>query len=71
MNRHPNKHIQAAIEYAESKGWTIRPGGHYGVLTCPAGERFACRYSVAGTPRVPENEAKRIRRKVDKCPHCG
>ena len=37
MLRHPNKHIQGAIEYAEQNGWTFTKAGprshDYGALT--------------------------------------
>ncbi|SFJ05461.1 hypothetical protein SAMN05421753_11524 [Planctomicrobium piriforme] len=66
--RHPNKHIEAAIQYAEDRGWTFVKGlGHcFGILRCP----FACfcSKSVWSTPRSPENHAKDITRTVEKCP---
>ena len=40
MPRHPNKHIQAAIEYAVSLGWRVeKASGHahiWGFIMCPA-----------------------------------
>lgn len=73
MNRkpHPNKHIEGAVQYAESKGWIFRKGSSHawGVLKCPHGEREGCQVSVYSTPRVPENHAKHIRNAVDKCNH--
>ncbi len=38
MKKHPNKHIQAAIEYALLCGWQFRPSnGHaFGRLICGA-----------------------------------
>jgi hypothetical protein len=68
---HPNKEIEAAIQYAESRGWRfVASAGHiYGKLYCPGGERGACIQSVYSTPRVPERHARRIRRAVDNCPH--
>ena len=37
--KHPKKEIQAAVEYAESKGWRIeasKGSGHaWGVMLCP------------------------------------
>jgi hypothetical protein len=70
--RHPNKHIQAAIEYAEEHGWTVVRQCHHAfcVLRCPAGHRGGCQYSVWSTPRNPEAHAKDIRREVDQCEHC-
>lgn len=67
---HPNKHIEAAVAYAESKGWRviISEKGHcWGTLLCPLQTRDGCRMSVNSTPKNPENHANQIRRKVDKC----
>jgi hypothetical protein len=70
---HPNKHIQAAVEYAVAHGWRLHAaGGHahvWGYLLCPGGHRGDCRVPVYSTPRVPENHARFIRHKVDVCPH--
>lgn len=71
---HPKKEIEAAVRYAVSKGWTLVPGrGHaWGILRCPWNDDDCrcgefCRVSVWSTPRVPENEARKIRRVVDGC----
>jgi len=71
--RHPNKHIQAALEYAASKGWTIRKSrGHaFCIIMCPAGRRGTCRMSVWSTPVDPQGHARRIIAYVDDCPHRG
>ena len=73
MPRHPNKEIRAAVEEALTAGWTLRKSGPrahaWGVLYCPAAERGACKVSVFSTPRVPRNEASKIRRRVRQCPH--
>jgi len=73
-NRHPKKEIEDAILYAESRGWTCLKGhGHcWGLLRCPNNEADCrcgefCQISVWSTPRVPENEARKIRRAVDGC----
>ncbi|HHL2560843.1 TPA: hypothetical protein ACQ31I_002754 [Yersinia enterocolitica] len=74
MKIHPNKHIQAAIEYALSKGWVwILPGDSahcFCKLRCgnPEGEHRAHQMSVWSTPKSAENHAKQIRRKVNHCP---
>ena len=70
--RHPNKHIEKAIQYAEAIGWTVKtPASHaWGRLFCPLRTRDGCIVSVWSTPRVPENHARHIRREVDLCPHC-
>jgi hypothetical protein len=71
--KHPNKEIEAAIQYAESKGWRYIDAGNsshaWGRLLCHQKERGACRMSIWSTPKVPENHARQIRRNVDKCNH--
>jgi hypothetical protein len=66
--RHPNKHIEAAIQYAEQHGWrfTMSSGHAYGFLLCP--NACKCRVQVWSTPRVPEANAKDVIRAVSKCP---
>jgi hypothetical protein len=70
---HPNKHIQAAIEYAISQGWTLRKAGPrahiWGRLYWPQGDCTGCARAVYSTPKHPEDHAKDIRRAVDHCPH--
>ncbi len=70
---HPNKHIRAAIKYAEDHGWTFtKAGGQahiFGTLWCRQGDRTGCRFRVFSTPQHPEDHARRIRRAVDQCPH--
>ena len=69
--RHPDKHIEKAVQYAESLGWrVVVPGSHaWGRLFCPSGTRDGCIISVWSTPRVPINHARQIVRTVDLCPH--
>jgi hypothetical protein len=69
--RHPDKHIEQAIQYAESLGWRVQMSkGHaWGHLYCPQSTREGCIVSVWSTPRNPENHARHIRRDVDLCPH--
>lgn len=71
MTRHPNKHIQAAIEYAIENGWTFKlSGGHaFGILRCGA-EGGVCQKSVWSTPKNPEKHARYLKRCVDRC-DCG
>jgi hypothetical protein len=71
--RHPNKHIERAVSYAERLGWrVVISGGHaWGRLYCPRGARDGCIVSVHSTPRVPENHARHIQREIENCPHCG
>jgi hypothetical protein len=69
--RHPNKHIEKAIQYAESLGWRVEiSNGHrWGCLLCPQASREGCKISVWSTPRNPESHARQITRDVDLCPH--
>ena len=71
--RHSNKHIEAAVAYAEACGWRfVDPGGSahaWGKLWCPFANRDGCKVLVYSTPRVPENHARHIRNRVDACCH--
>lgn len=71
--RHPNKEIERAIQYAESKGWHYSKAGKsshaWGRLFCSKKGRDGCIISVWSTPKVPEDHAKLIRKNVDKCLH--
>jgi len=73
MANHPNKHIRAAIRYAQSKGWRVSKAGPrahiWGIVWCPETSREGCRIRVMSTPRNPEQHARDIRRGVDGCPH--
>lgn len=70
MAKHPNKSIQAALEYAKKHGWEIVPSGRSAHSFC----RLRCKQghtehqmSIWSTPRNPENHAKQILRKVKEC----
>lgn len=69
--RHPNKHIQEAIDYAISKGWVIVESGNsahaYAKLRCGTGGHREHMMSIWSTPGNPENHAKQITRMVDRC----
>ena len=71
---HPNKHIRQAIDYAEGNGWRFEKAGGqahiYGTLYCGQAHRD-CIVFVHSTPRNPEHHARRIRRKVERCPSHG
>jgi hypothetical protein len=69
--RHPDKHIEKAIQLAETLGWTVEMSrGHaWGHLLCPLHTRDGCIVAVFSTPRSPENHARHIQREVDLCPH--
>ena len=70
-HRHPNKEIEAAVKHAEDRGWRVFSGGSHAhwFLYCPEQNRNGCRVPVYLTPRDPENHAKRVRRRIDGCPH--
>lgn len=71
--RHPKKEIEEAIVYVEQRGWRIEKSSArakpWGVMYCPAAQRGGCKYSISSTPRVVEDEARRILRAVHRCPH--
>jgi len=73
MNDHPNKHIREAVDHAVTNGWRLvksGPRAHaWGRLYCPVQTRGGCIITVYSTPRVPENHAGYIRRRVQACPH--
>jgi hypothetical protein len=73
--KHPNKEIEQAIKYAESKGWRYIASGSsahaWGRLFCPLASREGHSMSVWSTPKSPENHARQIRRNVDACEHQG
>ena len=72
-NKHPSKDIEAAIRYAESKGWRYKKAGGsahaWGRLLCLQQDRDGCSLSIWSTPRDPAVHAKQIRHRVDNCPH--
>lgn len=72
--RHTDKDIEAAITYAELKGWRIemRSGHAWGRMYCPFNDAQCrcgefCVASIWSTPKSAGNHAKQIRRIVDKC----
>lgn len=69
--RHPDKHIEKAIQYAEAQGWyVVKSNGHaWGRLLCQHEGRDGCKFSVWSTPNNPESFARHIRREVDSCTH--
>jgi len=68
-SRHPKKVIEAAIAYAESKGWQCDDTGSHcwGKLYCPGGQACCRVLFVNSTPSSPEKHARQIRRTVDQC----
>jgi hypothetical protein len=73
MAEHANKHIREAVKYALENGWRLLKAGPrahiWGQLLCPYARRGGCIVRVFGTPRNPENHARRIREAVADCPH--
>lgn len=71
LANHPNRHIKEALNDAEAQGWTIQKAGPrshaWGIIYCGYGHRL-CRMSIWSTPRNPQNHARAIRRKVNRCP---
>lgn len=72
--RHPNKHIEAALQYAEQSNWTVEKsdGGRahcWGKALCPERSREGDMEFIHSTPVDPQKHARKIRRAVDLCPH--
>lgn len=69
--RHPDKHIDEVVRFAESIGWRVElSSGHcWGRLLCPRRDRDGCQFSVWSTPRNAENHAHQIMRRVEQCGH--
>jgi hypothetical protein len=69
--RHPKKAVEAAVAFAEGRGWRWRKGeGHcWGRLKCIRADRSGCQVSVYSTPRNAEDHARAIVRRVNQCFH--
>ena len=69
--RHPDAHIEKAVQYAEALGWRVLiSNGHaWGCLLCPHHRPGGCIVNVWSTPRVPISHARYLRKRVDTCPH--
>jgi len=69
--RHSHHDIEAAISYAEAKGWIVKMSkGHpWGTLWCPERTSAGCHFSVSSTPKNSSTHSVQIRRRVDKCAH--
>ena len=68
---HPNKEVRKAIRQLEQAGWTIevatgRSAHRWGAAFCPA-RNPACTTGIAGSPRVPEDQASRLLKSGAKC----
>lgn len=70
---HPDKEIEAAIEYAESQGWRYRKAGRsahtWGRLLCPYKKRNGCTIAIWSTPSNIGLHVNQILQKVKYCPH--
>lgn len=53
------------MELLIAQGWTLTPSGHKYRLLCPCGVSYV---RVDGTPRDPDNHARRILREAARCP---
>lgn len=78
--KHPNKEIEAALEHAENRGWSIeKTKGHahaWGKMKCPQNDPACwggknCTKSIWSTPKRPQDHAKDLKRIVDKCTFLG
>ena len=71
--RHPNKTVEDAICFADSKGWRYQKVGNsahaWGRLLCPLESREGCAMSVWSTPRSAEVHANQIMKRIRQCPH--
>lgn len=72
--RHPNKEIEAVLQYAHEKGWRIVVGGSHawGKIYCPYNDRECrcgefCITCVWSTPKNPGNHARQLKRVIDHC----
>ncbi len=69
--KHPKQPVEAALKRAESQGFRVETNrGHWGIVYCPGGEASGCPpFSINGSPRNAENEARRLGRFLARCPH--
>lgn len=71
--KHPKKEIEAAVQYAESKGWRFIQAGNsshaWGRLYFPEKSRDGCKISIWSTPKSAPIHAEQIKRAINKCLH--
>jgi hypothetical protein len=65
--RHPKPAVRAVVEALIAEGWSLRKGGHWGVLTCSYACK--CQISVNGSPRNDDDHARYVRRIARRCRH--
>jgi len=76
-DKHPNKEIEAALQYAESKNWRVekskgKSAHAWGRVYCPTKDNFCinterCITSIWSTPRNAVNHARLLKKMVDRC----
>lgn len=71
----PAKEILHAIADLRAAGWRVElASGHahvYAVAYCPGNHEGCPPRFIYGTPRVPENEARKIRKWIRDCEHAN
>jgi hypothetical protein len=69
----PAKEILAAISDLEAAGWRVHftsgQAHAYARAYCPGGAAGCRPSTIYGTPRVPEHEAAKIRKAMQRCAH--
>lgn len=68
---HPKKEVRKAIKQLLKLGWTIelsegRSAHRWGTAYCPA-RSSDCTIGIAGSPRVPEDQASRLLKSANRC----
>ncbi|QFG69512.1 hypothetical protein [Ornithinimicrobium pratense] len=63
---HPKPHWRETLRYAQTHGWSLESGGHWGTIFCPTRECFKPIYA---TGTGGETVAKDTKKLVDRCPH--
>ncbi|MEY2659614.1 MAG: hypothetical protein RLZZ123_786 [Pseudomonadota bacterium] len=71
-HKHPLKEVEEALRYAETHGWMVIKGGHWGLLYCPFNDPACrcgtrCKAGIWGTPKSASNHARQLRSVVDGC----
>lgn len=68
VHREVHAAVYEVLIDAEARGWRLRRQGHKFKFFCPCESREGSMIRIDGTPRNPEQQAKRIRREVSHCP---
>ncbi|MEU0752636.1 hypothetical protein [Streptomyces albogriseolus] len=64
---HRAEKVREVLKKWVGRGWTLRPGGHWGLLYCPCDANCTV-IAVSGTPRNPEQHARNIDNTASGCP---